>query len=67
LSDLQQTLAISIRTSTWFALDEVWEMLLEQDKSITRSSVYRCFKRNQINKIPEKQKEKLKKFKEYEP
>jgi hypothetical protein len=32
-----------------------------------RSSVYRCFKKNKINTLPKEIKEKLKKFKEYEP
>jgi len=67
LSAEQKALLVSIRSSTWFSLDEVWEMLLPQDPNITRSSVYRCFKSNSINTVPEKQKEKLKKFKEYEP
>lgn len=67
LSAEQQALLVSIRRSTWFSLDEVWEMLLPQAPNITRTSVYRCFKSNNINTVPEKQKEKLKKFKEYEP
>lgn len=67
LSDFEQNLIVSIRKSTWFALDEVWEMVLTENKSITRSSVYRCFVRNEINSVPEKEKEKLKKFKEYDP
>lgn len=67
LSDLEIVLAISIRTTTWFALDEVYEMLLAQKTSITRSAVYRCFVRNKINKKPEEQKDKAKKFKAYQP
>ena len=67
LSDLEQQLIVSIRQSTWFALNEVWEMVLAENQKITRSSVYRCFVRNQINLVPKKKKENLKKFKEYEP
>jgi transposase InsO family protein len=65
LSEQQQALIVSVRKSTWFALDEVWEMFLTIDKNISRSSVYRCFKKNNLNAVP--QKEKFKKFKEYEP
>jgi len=67
LSDFQQQLIVSIRKQTWFALDEVWEMVSTESNKITRSSIYRCFVRNRINKVPEKEKEKLNKFKEYEP
>ena len=42
-------------------------MLLEQNTTITRSSVYRTFCRNNINKVPQEKRDKAKKFKEYEP
>lgn len=67
LSPLQQTLIISIRKTTGFSLDEIWDTLLIADETVTRSSVYKCLRRNAINKAPETEKEKLKKFKEYEP
>lgn len=67
LSDIEQQLIISIRQSTWFALDEIWEMILIENQTVSRSSIYRCFVRNKINTVPKKEKEKLKKFKEYEP
>jgi transposase-like protein len=67
LSSLEAALAVSIRTSAWMPLDEVYEMLLEQNKDISRSAVYRCFCRENINTVPQEQKEKAKKFKEYEP
>ncbi|MBU1680900.1 MAG: DDE-type integrase/transposase/recombinase [Bacteroidetes bacterium] len=67
LSYIEQSLVVSIRKTTWLPLDEVWEMLLEQNTSITRSSVYRTFCRNDINKVPQEKREKAKKFKEYEP
>lgn len=67
LSELEKALIISIRTSTWFPIDEVHEMLLEQNENISRSSVYRCFCQNNINTVPTEEKEKTKKFKEYEP
>jgi len=67
LSDVEQSLITSIRKTTWLPLDEVWEMMLEQNTSITRSSVYRTFCRNDINKMPQEKRDKAKKFKEYEP
>ena len=67
LNDVEQALAVSIRKTTWLPLDEVWECLLESNDSITRSAIYRLFCRNDINKVPTEQKEKAKKFKEYEP
>lgn len=63
----KKALIVSIRRSTWFPIDEVHEMLLEQNPSITRSSVYRCLCNNNINKVPTEEKEKVCKFKEYEP
>lgn len=67
LSYIEQNLVVSIRKTTWLPLDEVWEMMLEQNKNITRSSVYRTFCRNDVNKVPQEKRDKAKKFKEYEP
>ena len=49
------------------SLDEVWEMLSVNNPQITRSSLYRTFCRSHINQILQQQREKAKKFKEYEP
>jgi transposase-like protein len=67
LNDFEKTLISSIRQSTWLPLDEVLEMVLLTNPSITRSVVYRTFVHEKINKVPEKEKDKAKKFKEYEP
>ena len=67
LSDLEAALAISLRSTTWFALDEVFEALHLQNDTISRSSVYRCFVKNGINKVPLVEKEKAKTFKAYQP
>lgn len=48
-------------------MDEVWETLLCVNSNITRSSIYRTFCRNEINRVPQKESGKAKKFKEYEP
>jgi len=67
LNDFEKTLISSIRQSTWLPLDEVLDMVLLTNPSITRSVVYRTFVHEEINKVPEKEKDKAKKFKEYEP
>lgn len=67
ISDFEKTLISSIRQSTWLPLDEVWEMILLSNPNISRSVVYRTFVGAGINKVPEKEKDKAKKFKEYEP
>jgi transposase-like protein len=67
LSELETALIISIRSCSWLPLDEVYETLLEQNPTISRSSVYRCFLKNKINKKPLEQKDKAKLFKAYQP
>ncbi len=67
LSDFETALAVSIRTASWMPLDQVWEMISSHNQSITRSAVYRCFVRNDINKVPQPKKDKAKTFKAYQP
>ncbi|MCF8245555.1 MAG: integrase core domain-containing protein [Saprospiraceae bacterium] len=67
LSEVEQALTVHIRTTTWWALDDIVEMVFPTDPNSMRSSVYRTFVRNEINKVPQKEKDKAKKFKEYEP
>ena len=67
LTGLEKALAISLRTSSWVSVDEVWENLLDINPKISRSSVYRCFVKEKINQLPQEKKDKVKKFKEYEP
>jgi hypothetical protein len=43
LSDLQKAIVKSLRTSTWLPLDEIWETLLVDNPTVTRSSIYRLF------------------------
>ena len=67
LTDLEKATIKSLRTSTWQPLDEIWEILLADNQTITRSAVYRLFVAENINKVPQEKKDKAKKFKEYEP
>jgi transposase-like protein len=67
LTPIENALVVSIRSASWLPLDEVFETLYAENKSITRSSIYRCFVKNNINQVPQIQKDKAKKFKAYKP
>ena len=67
LSELEMIIAIELRLMTWWALDEITEAINPENPEKIRSAVYRTFVREDINKLPEKEKEKAKKFKEYDP
>lgn len=67
LSDLEMIIAIELRLLTWWALDEITEAINPENPEKIRSAVYRTFVREGINTLPEKEKEKAKKFKEYDP
>jgi len=67
LSELEMLIAVELRTLTWWALDEITEVISPEAPEKIRSAVYRTFVREAINKVPEKEKEKAKKFKEYDP
>lgn len=67
LSEAEMAFATAVRSSTWLSLDEIWEMLLENNPQVSRSSVHRLFKRKGINRVPLEKREKAKKFKEYQP
>lgn len=67
LSDLNQLIAVKLRVLTWWSLDEITEVISPDNPETIRSAVYRTFVREHINKVPQKEKEKAKKFKEYAP
>jgi transposase InsO family protein len=67
LSDLEMTIAVELRVLTWWALDEITEAINVENPEKIRSAVYRTFVREGVNKVPQKEKDKAKKFKEYEP
>jgi len=67
LSELDMLIAIELRYLTWWSLDEITEAINPTAPEKIRSAVYRTFVRENINKVPEKEKEKAKKFKEYDP
>ena len=67
LSEFDMIIATNLRFLTWWALDEITEAIDPVNPERIRSAVYRTFVREGINKVPEKEKEKAKKFKEYDP
>ncbi len=67
LSETKKSLAISLWTFSWASIDDIWENLLLINPKISRISVYRCFVKEKINRIPEENKQKAKQFKEYKP
>jgi transposase-like protein len=67
LDEIQKTLIQRIRKTTWFSAEIIWDSLLSQFPTISLSSVYRTLVEFGINTKPKEQKEKAKKFKEYEP
>lgn len=67
LDELEILIAVELRFLTWWSLDEITEAISPAEPEKIRSAVYRTFVRESINKIPKKEKEKAKKFKEYDP
>jgi transposase InsO family protein len=67
LSYEEKILLIHFRKSTWWALDEIVELFYGNDAKSKRSAVSRTFVSEGISRVPEEQKEKAKKFKEYSP
>lgn len=67
LSELEQLIAVNLRSMTWWSLDEIVEVINPIYPDKIRSAVYRTFVREGINTVPIKEKEKAKKFKEYDP
>jgi len=63
----QKSIVIALRRITWWSLEEIIENVFPENPLLKRSAVYRVFVKEGINKKPETEKEKAKKFKEYEP
>jgi len=67
LTDLEQKIIKSVRRTSWLPLDEITEIAQQINPSASRSAVYRTLHNASLNKVPEKEREKAKKFKAYEP
>ncbi len=67
LTPLEKELIKVVRTMTWMELDDLADTIVDIIPNANRSNVYRTLKAFDINRVPQEQKEKAKKFKEYEP
>lgn len=67
LSYLDKEIIRVVRTLTWMELDDLTDTIVGIIPHANRSNIYRTLKAFEINKVPEEQKAKAKKFKEYEP
>jgi len=67
LSILEQDIIRSVRRASWLPLDEIVEIARQLNPSVSRSAVYRTLCAENLNRVPEKEREKAKKFKAYEP
>lgn len=67
LTNIEKVVIISLRRSTWRPIGEDWESLLAGNNLISRSSVYRCFVKENINKVSQEKRDIAKKFKAYKP
>ena len=67
LTPLEKELIRVVRTLTWMELDDLTDTIADVIPNANRSNIYRTLKTFDINRVPEEQKAKAKKFKEYEP
>jgi hypothetical protein len=67
LSELETLIAVELRPLSWWALGEITEAIHPKAPEKIRSDIYRTFVKEGVNKVPKKEKEKAKKFKEYDP
>jgi len=67
LSEIEQEIIKSVRRSTRMPLDEIEEIAQRLNPSASRSAVYRTLRAAALNKVPQQERDKAKKFKAYEP
>ena len=67
LTSIEKELIRIVRTLTWMELDDLTDTVVTMIPHANRSNVYRTLKAFEINQVPQEQKAKAKKFKEYEP
>ena len=67
LTPLEKELIMVVRTLTWMELDDLTDTIVANIPNANRSNIYRTLKAFGISRVPQEQKAKAKKFKEYEP
>ena len=63
LTPLEKELIRVVRTLTWMELDDLTDTIVDVIPNANRSNVYRTLKAFDINKVPQEQKAKAKRFK----
>jgi len=63
LNELNSTIAIELRVLTWWSLDELSEIINPEFPGSVRSSIYRTWRREGINNVPQKERKRLKNLK----
>lgn len=67
LNAIEKAVVIAARKTTWLSLNEILEMVYPENPKKMRSAVYRTFVLENINTKPQAERDKAKKFKEYDP
>jgi transposase-like protein len=67
LSESDQELVIALRKAVWLPADDLVDILKPFIPNLGHSNCSRTLVRHNVNKIPQQEKEHIKKFKEYEP
>lgn len=66
LSPMEEAAIVALRVEARLPLDDVYIALKEVIPHLTRSSLHRCLQRHGISRLPRADREKPKKFKDYE-
>lgn len=66
LSPMEETAIVALRVQARLPLDDVFLALKDVIPHLTRSSLHRCLQRHGISRLPKADREKPKKFKDYE-
>ena len=70
LTKLEEAILVKFRMQTNLSLNDCYYTFKDKMPHLSRSSLYRCFKRHGVNKLPEEKrqiKKQTKKFKKYPP
>lgn len=67
LTEGEQDLLVALRKMTWLPADDIIDFVEELIPEAGHSNVCRTYQRRGVSKVPVQEKEKRKKFKEYDP
>jgi len=67
LSAQEKEIMNSARRSSWLPLEEITEVAQQVNPAASRIAVYRTLREAGLNKVPQQERERAKKFEAYEP